>query len=62
MFVGKGPKELVSTLTNLVGRMREPPEWPLHGFIPGIVGGQKFVEEAYDFLKINNVPMAAVWL
>ena len=38
-FVGRTPKELVSKLSLLVGRMKELPEWTSNGLIAGIVGG-----------------------
>eukprot|EP00347_Sterkiella_histriomuscorum_P004531 403360108 len=62
LFVGDNPKELVTELSSLVGRMRMIPEWIQQGVVLGLQGGQDIVEKNYNTLKRNGVPIVAVWM
>lgn len=42
--------------------MKPLPAWTQQGVQIGIVGGQEFVDEKYQFLKDQGVPMVGIWM
>lgn len=42
--------------------MRKLPRWILDGVVIGIVNGQDFVDEKYEFMKNLGLPMAGIWM
>jgi hypothetical protein len=55
-------QSLVSSLTEVTGRMRPLPDWALGGAIVGLEGGQKVVTDRVAQLRLWGVPLAGVWL
>jgi alpha-glucosidase len=55
-------KALMSSLTELTGRMRPLPDWVLEGAIVGTEGGQQAVAATINRMREWKVPMAGVWL
>jgi alpha-glucosidase (family GH31 glycosyl hydrolase) len=53
---------LMSSLTELTGRMRPLPDWVLEGAIVGTEGGQEAVAATINRMRDWKVPMAGVWL
>lgn len=54
--------ELASSISKTVGTMRKLPRWILDGVVIGIVNGQDFVDEKYEFMKNLGLPMAGIWM
>ena len=42
--------------------MKALPEWVMKGAIVGVEGGQKAVDEKYDFLRKHEVPLVGLWM
>ena len=42
--------------------MKPIPKWLSTGLIVGIVGGQDYVQKAYDKLKSFDVKISGVWM
>jgi alpha-glucosidase len=51
LVVGNTPKEIISGITEISGRMRILPDWILEGVVVGLQGGQTTVENNYSMLK-----------
>jgi len=56
------PLELAQLVSQTRGLMKPLPEWLSKGCIVGIVGGQKFVDEKYAFMKSLGLPMVGLWM
>lgn len=61
IFLGNGPKELLSLYTAETGRMPELPKW-LYGSVIGLQGGKEKVDSIINLCLDNNVVLSAIWI
>ncbi|WP_347862040.1 alpha-glucosidase [Salimicrobium sp. PL1-032A] len=55
-------KELLSNLTELLGRQPALPEWVYDGIWLGMQGGTELVDEKINHALDNNIKLGAVWV
>jgi len=59
---GADVRSLLPGLTDITGRMGQPPAWMQEGLIVGTEGGQEVVQATIDALVAAKVPVAGVWI
>ena len=59
---GDSPLKLIEAYTEVSGRMKPLPDYLHKGAVVGVMGGSERVRMLYQRLKVNRVPVSAMWL
>ncbi len=53
--------DAVGSLSALLGRQPEPPEWMYNGLVLGTQGGRDSVQKKIEKFETHNIPLSGVW-